>query len=51
MRAMAASDQEILDQLMELTTVDLINVTAYLAMSLGEPGQVPVKEIYSFEFL
>ena len=39
MREMTASDQEILEQLMELTTVDLINVTAYLAMSLGKFAQ------------
>ena len=36
---MSISDQEILDQLMDFTTVDLINVTAYLAMSLGEFAQ------------
>ena len=50
MREMTASDQEILEQLMELTTVDLINVTAYLAMSLGESGQVQGKEIYHLYF-
>ena len=36
MRAMAVSDQEILEQLMDFSSVDLINVTAYLAMSLGQ---------------
>ena len=50
MRAMTASDQEILEQLMEMTTVDLINVTAYLAMSLGESGQVPEKKSTHLNF-
>ena len=36
MRRVAVSDQEILENLMDFTTVDLINVTAYLAMSLGQ---------------
>ena len=36
---MSISDQEMLEQLMDFTTVDLINVTAYLAMSLGEFAQ------------
>ena len=42
LRAMTESDEEILAQLMIFTTVDLVNVTAYLAMSLGEQLSGPV---------